>query len=40
MIGRKIAGKPKLVEKNAEALYMLDKELTQRIFTPPAVKGE
>jgi len=35
-----LVGKVKLVETSPQALYMLDKELAQRIFTPPATKGE
>jgi len=31
-----IINKLKLVEGNASALYMLDKELATRVFTPPA----
>ena len=31
-----IVGKLKLIEANPEGMYMLDKEMGQRIFTPPA----
>jgi len=31
-----IAGKLRLIKDSAEALYMLDKELAMRVFTPPA----
>lgn len=35
-----IVQKLKLVERAPGGLFMLDKELAQRVFTPPAVKGE
>lgn len=31
-----MVGKLKLIEANPEGMYMLDKEMGQRIFTPPA----
>ncbi len=31
-----IAGKLRLIKGSAEAIYMLDKELATRVFTPPA----
>jgi ferritin len=31
-----IAGKLRLIKDSAEALYMLDKELAMRVYTPPA----
>lgn len=30
-----IVGKLKLIEANPQALYMIDKEMAQRVFTPP-----
>ncbi len=35
-----IVQKLKLVERAPGGLFMLDKEMAQRVFTPPAVKGE
>lgn len=35
-----ILGQLKLVKSSPEALFMLDKELAQRVFTPPAAEGE
>jgi ferritin len=34
-----ILGNLKLIEGSPQALYMLDKELSQRIFTPPTQEG-
>jgi len=31
-----IVGKLKLIEANPQGMYILDKEMGQRIFTPPA----
>ena len=34
-----IAGKLRLIKDSAEAIYMLDKELALRVYTPPAATG-
>ena len=35
-----VLGQLKLVKDSPQALYMLDKELVQRVFTPPTAKDE
>lgn len=35
-----MVGKLKLIEGSPQALYLLDKEMGQRVFTPPASEGE
>ena len=35
-----ILGQLKLIQSSPEALFMLDKDLGQRIFTPPAAGGD
>jgi len=35
-----IVGKLKLIKNSPQALYMLDKELAQRVFTPPVSEGD
>ncbi len=35
-----LVGKLKMLKDNPQAIYMLDKELAQRVFTPPAAQGE
>ena len=35
-----LVGKMKMLKGSSEAVYMLDKELAQRVFTPPATEGE
>ncbi|MCK4959201.1 MAG: hypothetical protein KAT00_07365 [Planctomycetes bacterium] len=34
-----LIGKLKLIEGSPQALYMLDQELAQRVFTPAAADG-
>ena len=36
---QKILGPLKLIKESPQALYMLDKELFQRVFTPPPAEG-
>ncbi|GAG00910.1 unnamed protein product [marine sediment metagenome] len=36
----KVLGQLKLVKNSPQALYMMDKEMAQRVFTPPVTKGE
>jgi len=35
-----IVSKLKLIEKSPQAIFMMDKDMAQRIFTPPLTKGE
>lgn len=35
-----IVGQIKLIKDSPQALFMMDKEMAQRIFTPPTSKGE
>ena len=35
-----VLGQLKLIKDSPQALFMLDKELSQRVFTPPAAEGE
>ena len=37
---RDIVSKIKLIEKSPQAMFMMDKDMAQRIFTPPLTKGE
>ena len=36
----RVLGQLKLVKNSPQALYMMDKEMAQRVFTPPVTKGE
>ncbi|MBN1456466.1 MAG: ferritin [Sedimentisphaerales bacterium] len=35
-----LLGQLKLIKDNPHALFMIDRELSQRVFTPPVTKGE
>lgn len=35
-----IVGQLKLIKNSPEALFMMDKDMAQRVFTPPVTKGE
>ena len=35
-----IIGQLKLIKDSPQALFLLDRELGQRVFTPPAANGE
>ncbi len=36
----KIVGQLKMIEGSPQALFLLDRELGQRVYTPPAAEGE
>lgn len=36
----KVLGQLKLIEGSPQALFLLDRELGQRVYTPPAAEGE
>ena len=36
----KVLGQLKLIKDSPEALFMMDKEMGQRVFTPPPTEGE
>jgi len=36
----KVLGQLKLVKDSPQAVFMMDKEMGQRVFTPPATQGE
>ena len=36
----KVLGQLKLIKDSSQALFMMDKEMAQRVFTPPATQGE
>ncbi len=36
----RVLGQLKLVKNSPQALYMMDKEMAQRVFTPPVTKGK
>jgi ferritin len=35
-----IVGQLKLIKNSPEALFMMDKDMAQRVFTPPVTKGD